>query len=90
MFSKEHYIEYKENKTKELLEKDIFLKDYENIIKNTYLILNNDKDFFKFYNIEDKIDIFKDKNYIGKDNENKVTEREFNKFISVHKLPLCL
>ena len=49
------------------------------------MILNNDKNFFQTYNIEDKIDIFKDKNYIGKDNENKVTEREFNKFISFHK-----
>ena len=85
MFSRENYIKYKENKTKELLEKDIFLEDYSNIIKNTHLILNNDKNFFQTYNIEDKIDIFKDKNYIGKDNENKVTEREFNKFISFHK-----
>lgn len=80
--SKEEFITQKEKEVSNLLNKNIFLNDYENVLKNLHKAIYKPEEFYNDFNIENKWDIFTE-SYLNKgaNSEEKITLKGFQELI---------
>lgn len=81
--SKEEFITQKEKEVSNLLNKNIFLNDYENVLKNLHKAIYKPEEFYNDFNIKNKWDIFTE-SYLNKgaNSEEKITLKGFQELIN--------